>query len=111
MPGVCPLCGSSALVDLSWPEFLVVVEYEGDPHRDKDRFRRDIHRLERLADHQWLVVRVSADDLLLRPEETVSRMRVAFGGEAGRDPCDCGEWRTSGGEPARLPQREQQSPG
>ena len=63
-----------ALADLSWPEYRVAVEYEGDHHRGVAQFRNDIHRFERLADHGWASIRVSADDLFDRTGETVSRV-------------------------------------
>lgn len=63
-----------ALADLSWPEFRVAVEYEGDHHRGVSQFRSDIHRFEKLADHNWAAVRISADDLFDRPAETVARV-------------------------------------
>lgn len=63
-----------ALADLSWPEFRVAAEYEGDHHREVSQFRSDIRRFERLADHHWAAVRISADDLFDRPAQTVARI-------------------------------------
>ncbi|MCI2957398.1 endonuclease domain-containing protein [Agromyces atrinae] len=51
-----------ALIDLAYPEHLVGIEYEGDGHRERDRFRADIHRRERLEDLGWTIVRLTADD-------------------------------------------------
>ena len=75
-----------ALADLSWPEYRVAVEYEGDYHRDVAQFRRDIRRFEKLADHEWAAIRVSADDLFDRPQEQVIRVasRLAAKGWPGR---------------------------
>jgi len=49
--------------DLSWPEARLGVEYEGDVHRDRDVFRRDVERVERFHDEGWRLIRVSGDDL------------------------------------------------
>jgi len=75
-----------ALADLSWPDYRVAVEYEGDHHRDVAQFRRDIRRFEKLADHEWAAIRVSADDLFDRPQEQVTRVasRLAARGWTGR---------------------------
>lgn len=51
-----------ALIDLAYPDQLVGIEYEGDGHRERDRFRADIHRRERLEDLGWTIVRLTADD-------------------------------------------------
>jgi very-short-patch-repair endonuclease len=63
--------------DLVYEKQRVIVEYEGDYHRtDVAKFRSDIHRRERMDDHGWSTIRVTADDLTLRPDETVSRVRL-----------------------------------
>ena len=49
--------------DLSWPEARLGVEYEGDGHRDRDVFRRDVERVERFHDEGWRLVRASGADL------------------------------------------------
>jgi len=74
-----------ALADLSWPQYRVAVEYEDDHHRGKTQFRSDIHRFEKLADHGWAAIRVSADDLFDRTGETVTRVasRLAARGWRG----------------------------
>ncbi len=64
--------------DLVFREQRVVVEYEGDGHRERRQFRKDVHRYERLQDLGWRVVRVTADDLEQRPAETVARIRKAL---------------------------------
>jgi len=75
-----------ALADLSWPAFRVAAEYEGDHHRGVSQFRSDIHRFEKLADHHWAAVRISADDLFDRPDQTVARVasRLAERGWKGK---------------------------
>jgi len=66
--------------DLVYRAARVVIEYEGDDHRtSKAIFRNDVHRYERLRDLGWRVIRVTADDLRMRPQETVERVRAALG--------------------------------
>ena len=71
--------GWLARPDLRWLEFKVAVEYDGDLHRTKKkRWRNDIARREGLEDDGWRVVVVTADDVYLRPKETVARIRRAL---------------------------------
>jgi very-short-patch-repair endonuclease len=63
-----------ALPDLAWPEYKFVVEYEGDHHRRIAQFRDDIRRVERLVDYDWVVMKVSADDVFDRSRELVERV-------------------------------------
>ena len=70
--------GFLAECDLVFREQRVVVEYEGDGHRERRQFRKDVHRYERLQELGWRVVRVTADDLEQRPAETVARIRKAL---------------------------------
>jgi very-short-patch-repair endonuclease len=59
-------------VDLAWPLIRLAVEYEGDHHREQEQFRRDIARVNALRTAGWTVIRLSADDVLRRPAETVA---------------------------------------
>jgi hypothetical protein len=53
-----------AMADLCWPEYRVLVEYEGDGHRtSRGKFRSDITRGERYQDGGWFQLRASADDV------------------------------------------------
>lgn len=76
-----------AMPDLAWPEVKVALEYEGDHHRGVRQFRDDIRRVEKLVDHGWLVIKVSADDVFDRPRELVDRVvrRLASRGLVARD--------------------------
>ena len=84
---VCSVRGEFiAMPDLQWPEFRVALEYQGDHHREKKRFRADIARLERLIDAGWIVVQVSASELYGNPAIIVDRVarRLASRGWVGR---------------------------
>jgi hypothetical protein len=52
-----------AMIDLAYPAYRVGLEYQSDLHRPAEKFRRDIRRLERLADIDWTIVQVTADDV------------------------------------------------
>ena len=54
----------------------LVLEFEGDVHRTDVRvWRKDIVRRERLNDFGWWTIRLTADDVHVRPDETVARVR------------------------------------
>jgi hypothetical protein len=53
-----------ARVDLAYPDWRIAIEYEGDHHRERARFRRDVARLDALRVAGWLVLRFTADDVL-----------------------------------------------
>ncbi|WP_116646204.1 DUF559 domain-containing protein [Microbacterium sp. Gd 4-13] len=52
-----------ARVDLAYPERKIAIEYEGDYHRDRDQWRRDIARRRRLEALGWTVLQVTQRDL------------------------------------------------
>jgi hypothetical protein len=65
--------------DLKLPTWKIVLEYEGEAHaQDVRRFRNDIARRELFEDAGWRVIRVTADDLYLHPEELIGRVRRAI---------------------------------
>jgi hypothetical protein len=62
--------------DLSWPEYRVLVEYEGDIHRlSQRRFRSDITRMEQYADAGWHGLRAVADDVFETPDVFLKRLQ------------------------------------
>ncbi|WFE42396.1 DUF559 domain-containing protein [Micromonospora sp. WMMD998] len=67
-----------ARVDLAWPALRIAVEYDGDHHRERAHFRRDVARLNALRSAGWTVLRFTADDVLRRPEATVALVRQAL---------------------------------
>lgn len=64
--------------DLVYRRERVLIEYEGDGHREKRQFRRDITRVEELQDEGWHVVRVTEDDARQDPDATIGRIRRAL---------------------------------
>lgn len=63
-----------ARLDLAYPWWLIGLEYEGDYHRDRKTFQRDIARYRALEDAGWMIMRVTADDVLRKQEEFVARV-------------------------------------
>jgi very-short-patch-repair endonuclease len=68
-----------ARADLAWPGPRVLVEFDGDLHRDRAVFVNDLRRQNRLIAEGWTVLRFSSADLLGRPEEVVEAIRAALG--------------------------------
>lgn len=61
--------------DLTWREWKIVLEYEGEEHRlNKRRFRSDISRREKFETAGWRVIRVTADDLGFDREAFIARV-------------------------------------
>jgi very-short-patch-repair endonuclease len=63
-----------ARVDLAYPVERVALEYEGDHHRERATFRRDIARVNALIALGWIVIRVTADDIYRNPEQLTQRI-------------------------------------
>ena len=76
--------------DLAWPQFKVLVEYEGDEHRTNARtFAFDIARFDTFVDADWSAVRCTSRDLYRRPRrvlETLARRLRARGWRPARPP-------------------------
>jgi very-short-patch-repair endonuclease len=64
-------------VDLAYPELRVALEYEGDHHRERAHFQRDVGRLNGLRAAGWLVLRFTADDVLRHPARVVGEVQRA----------------------------------
>ena len=65
--------------DLSYPALRIAIEYDGDHHRtDRRQWQRDFGRRRVLEDAGWLLVVVTADDVLRRPHQIVARIRSAI---------------------------------
>ncbi|WP_456936656.1 DUF559 domain-containing protein [Geodermatophilus sp. SYSU D00684] len=70
--------GFVARVDLAWPDHRVVVEFDGDGHRDRDVFVNDLRRQNRLVAAGWTVLRFTSADVLGRPDEVIAAIRAAL---------------------------------
>ncbi|MEV6491120.1 DUF559 domain-containing protein [Actinoplanes sp. NPDC051633] len=67
-----------ARLDLAWPEAKTAAEYEGDHHREREQFRRDVARLNALRKAGWTILRFTAPDVHDHPDRTVSHMADAL---------------------------------
>lgn len=68
--------------DLVWPEFRVVLEYEGRQHaEDPAQFAIDIRRLDRIAEARYRVIRVDRELLAARTQliRTITTALTAAG--------------------------------
>jgi hypothetical protein len=64
--------------DLAWPDRRVLVEFDGDVHRERDVFVNDLRRQNRLVAAGWTVLRFSSADVLGRPADAVAEIRRAL---------------------------------
>jgi very-short-patch-repair endonuclease len=72
--------------DLVYPDFRVIVEYDGEQHRtDPRQYAADVARLEALAVAGWFVVRVLAHDLR-DPAALTGRIARVMHGRGWRPP-------------------------
>lgn len=75
--------------DLCWPDLRLVVEYDGQHHRnDLNQWDHDIRRREWFQAQGWTIITLVARDVFQRPAETVQRVYDA--------------WLASGGQPFSL---------
>ncbi|MBT8228110.1 MAG: endonuclease domain-containing protein [Dactylosporangium sp.] len=76
--------GFVARLDLAYPECRLGIEYDGDQHRERWAFRRDVARLNRLRACGWTVLRFTAADVLHRPETVVEQVSAILREAPGR---------------------------
>jgi hypothetical protein len=67
-----------ARADLAWPDRKVLVEFDGDVHRERDVFVKDLRRQNRVVAAGWTVLRFTSADVLGRPEEVIAAIRRAL---------------------------------
>ncbi|GGE98683.1 hypothetical protein GCM10011313_22080 [Mycetocola zhadangensis] len=68
-----------ARADLSYPDFKVIVEFDGEQHRQsRYQFDRDIDRISALEENGWRVIRIRESLLRDNPGEVARRVRVAL---------------------------------
>ncbi|MGY1771377.1 DUF559 domain-containing protein [Blastococcus sp. SYSU D00813] len=65
-------------VDMAWPDRRVLVEFDGEVHRERDVFVRDLRRQNGLVLAGWTILRFSSADVLGRPEAVVAAIRAAL---------------------------------
>ncbi|CAN5288929.1 hypothetical protein BH11ACT3_BH11ACT3_15600 [soil metagenome] len=55
--------GTSIRTDFSYRELKFAIEYQGDYHRTREQWRKDMTRRAHLEDRGWYVLELNADDL------------------------------------------------
>jgi hypothetical protein len=65
-------------VDLAWPDKRVLVEFDGNVHRERDVFVNDVRRQNGLVLAGWTVLRFTSADVLGRPGWVVATIRAAL---------------------------------
>lgn len=66
-------------LDLSWPDLLLAVEYDGRHHlEDAAQWESDVERREELGDERWRLITITSRGVYRRPEVTVSRVYEAL---------------------------------
>jgi hypothetical protein len=73
--------GSGAFVarlDLAYPDLKLAIEYEGDHHRGREVFQRDLRRINRLRALGWTVLRFGAADIYREPIRIIALIKIAL---------------------------------
>lgn len=66
------------LADLAFPEYRVLLEYDGGQHRDDEKqFHRDVERLDDFMEEKWRVIRVNKE-LMARRATLLHKVRTAL---------------------------------
>ncbi|MGD8194952.1 hypothetical protein ACEXQB_010730 [Herbiconiux sp. P18] len=79
VPILGPDGGFVAFGDLVYPEFAVLVEYDGEQHRTSSRqYYRDVERGEALIGAGWMVIRETKETPRTGPRATVARTELAL---------------------------------
>ena len=66
-------------MDLAWPDRRVLVEFDGNVHRDRRVFVDDLRRQNGLVLAGWTVLRFTSADVLGRPWRVLATIRSALG--------------------------------
>ena len=64
--------------DISYPEYRVAVEYDGEGHSDDAQVLRDISRDEDFAAGDWILVRIARTHMENDARAAVSKVRLAL---------------------------------
>lgn len=70
--------------DLSYPEFRIAIEYEGDGHSHPEQVVRDIDREDRVLAAGWTQVRISKRHMRNDSSAAVAKIRTALLGQGWR---------------------------
>lgn len=65
-------------LDLAYPEHRVGIEYEGDHHRERGTFQRDLRRINALNACRWVVLRFGAAEIRDNPGGVIAAVREAL---------------------------------
>ncbi len=68
-----------AAADMAWPERKVLVEFDGDVHRERKTFVNDRRRQNRLVAAGWIILRFTSADVYGDPEGVLAQIRSALG--------------------------------
>jgi hypothetical protein len=68
-------------VDMAWPERRVLVEFDGDVHRERRVFVNDLRRQNGLVLAGWVVLRFTSADVRGRPTWVLAMIRRALAGQ------------------------------
>ena len=66
-------------VDMAWPDQRVLVEFDGNIHRERRVFVDDLRRQNGLVLADWTVLRFTSADVLGRPQSVVAVIRAPLG--------------------------------
>lgn len=64
--------------DLAWPRHKVIVEFDGDGHRDRRVFVSDLRRQNKLVMAGWVILRFGSADVVGSPDRVVAEIRAAL---------------------------------
>ena len=67
-----------ARADFAWPAQRVMVEFDGDIHREREVFVKDVRRQNLVVAAGWTVFRYTSADVLGRPDDMVGEVRRAL---------------------------------
>jgi very-short-patch-repair endonuclease len=73
-----PVAAANTRLDLAYPQVKLAIEDDGDQHRERGRFQRDLARINRLRMLGWTVLRYTADDVLRHPQRVIDQVTAAM---------------------------------
>ena len=68
-----------ARTDFAWPIQRVLAEFDGDVHRERDVFVKDVRRQNLLVAERWTMLRYTSADALGRPDAMTDEIGRALG--------------------------------